>query len=370
MVMNIAFLFDDQSSQYPGMGKDIYEHFSLARDIYRKVSEATGIDVVDISFYGTPELLRDSKHAHVCLLALEMSIFNLLLSRNLRPDIAAGFSLGEYPALMAAGGLSFDDGVKTVFARGSLMSESASTKDGTMALIDGLTRDALEKILRQTGEHVSIASVNTESQFFISGERRKIEYLVDLTKERGAASLLLPVGGAFHSPYIEDVSIAFKERLQNVVFSHLRLPVIGNVQASVLSTPEEIYEDISEQLLSPVQWYKTILKMLELGVTTFVEIGPGHGLTGMVKKINSTVELLITKNVEELHRTIERLTEIIYAPSRTRGLVHKPELGVQNLPNDRAPLRMPIEDDAVQKTKALLEILQKREDSPSKQSKS
>lgn len=200
------------------------------------------------------------------------------------------------------------------------MSESAAKRNGTMALVEGLSREAIEKRMAQLGPDLHIACFNTDSQFFIAGDRPKIEQLVDVVKGEGLTAVMLPVGGAFHSPFVEDASILFKDTLKKTKFKNLEFPVIGNVTASIMTTPEQILADTMEQMLSSVQWYKTILKMLECGVTTFVEIGPGHGLTGMVKKVDSSVELMLTKSSEDLNRTIERLSTIMRStPGDVRG---------------------------------------------------
>ncbi|OQX20070.1 MAG: hypothetical protein BWK76_02630 [Desulfobulbaceae bacterium A2] len=303
--MKVGFLFNGQGAQCPGMGKDIYDHFPLAATFYRQVHDATGVDVAQLSFQASEESIKDSRTAQLCLLALEMSIFQILRQHTLHPHIVAGFSFGEYPALIAAGALPLDDGIRLVLARGTLMSESAARKNGAMALIEGLPRQALQRLMTPL-PRVYIACHNTKTQFFVAGEKEEIEQLVSTTKARGLTALVLPVGGAFHSPYIADAALRFQEILRTISFTSPRIPVIGNVHATPMTTTEEIAADTAAQMLSPVAWHATIVKMLELGTNTFIEIGPGHGLSAMVRKIDRQAEVMLTRNTQELGKVLTR----------------------------------------------------------------
>tara|TARA_B100000029_G_scaffold232837_1_gene230188 strand:+ start:1419 stop:2300 length:882 start_codon:yes stop_codon:yes gene_type:complete len=285
-----AYIFPGQGAQYPEMGLDLYNNSALAKDLFEKANALLEFNITEIMFSGSAEDLKQTKVTQPAIF-LHSVILAKTLGNNFNPDMVAGHSLGEFSALVANNTLSFEDGLKLVSARAKAMQKACDNNPGTMAAVLGLENNIVEDICEEIEGIVIAANYNCPGQLVISGEIKPITLACEKLKENGARrALVLPVGGAFHSPLMEDAKQELENAIKNTMFNKPMCPVYQNVTANAVSDETKIKENLISQLTSPVKWTQSVEKMIKDGGNNFIELGPGKILQGLVRKINSSVE--------------------------------------------------------------------------------
>jgi [acyl-carrier-protein] S-malonyltransferase len=286
-----AYVFPGQGAQYVGMGKDLYEKSTQARDLFEKANSILGFRITDLMFDGTEEDLRQTRVTQPAVF-LHSVILARVLGEEFKPDMVAGHSLGEFSALVANKVLAFEDGLKLVYARAQAMQKACEIQPSTMAAILGLDDESVERICKSIVNEVVVpANYNSPGQLVISGSIAGVELACEKLKEAGAKrALILKVGGAFHSPLMEPARLELAEAINNTKFTKGICPVYQNVTAQPVTDPEIIKVNLISQLTAPVRWTQIMQNMIADGAKSFIELGPGNVLQGLVKKVNKDIE--------------------------------------------------------------------------------
>jgi [acyl-carrier-protein] S-malonyltransferase len=307
----IAFLFPGQGSQSVGMGRDIAERDERAARLFAQADEVLGYALSRLCFEGPEEELRLTANTQPAILTTSMAVYTVFADAGIEPDYVAGHSLGEYSALTAAGALDFADAVATVHRRGLFMEEAVPAGQGAMSAVMGMEREALDAVCREVtreGHVVVPANYNCPGQIVISGHRAAVEEAGEKAKAAGARRVIpLAVSGPFHSPLMQPAAERLKDVLDTVTVRDARVPVVANVSASPVQRADEIRRSLVEQVASPVLWEDSVRWMLNQGVDTFVEIGPGTVLTGLVRKVERKVTAVSVQDMETLQAALETL---------------------------------------------------------------
>ncbi len=286
-----AYIFPGQGAQFTGMGKDLYENSEMAKALFERANDILGFRITDIMFAGTAEELKETKVTQPAVFLHSVILAKTL--ENFKPEMVAGHSLGEFSALVANGALSFEDGLKLVSQRAIAMQKACEIKPSTMAAVLGLDDRIVEEVCDSIDGIVVAANYNCPGQLVISGEFSAVEKACEAMKEAGAKrALLLPVGGAFHSPMMEPAREQLAAAIEATTFSTPICPVYQNVTASAVSDSEAIKKNLIIQLTAPVKWTQSVQQMIADGATSFTEVGPGKVLVGLVNKINKEVETI------------------------------------------------------------------------------
>ncbi|ADV96616.1 ACP S-malonyltransferase [Bacillus subtilis] len=309
----IAFLFPGQGSQFIGMGKELYEQVPAAKRLFDEADETLETKLSSLIFEGDAEELTLTYNAQPALLTTSIAVLEKFKESGITPDFTAGHSLGEYSALVAAGALSFKDAVYTVRKRGEFMNEAVPAGEGAMAAILGMDAEALKQVtdkVTEEGNLVQLANLNCPGQIVISGTAKGVELASELAKENGAKRAIpLEVSGPFHSELMKPAAEKLKEVLDACDIKDADVPVISNVSADVMTEKADIKEKLIEQLYSPVRFEESINKLIAEGVTTFIEIGPGKVLSGLVKKVNRRLKTIAVSDPETIELAIQTLKE-------------------------------------------------------------
>jgi [acyl-carrier-protein] S-malonyltransferase len=281
-----AYVFPGQGAQFTGMGKELYENSPLAKELFEKANDILGFRITDIMFEGTAEQLKETKVTQPAVF-LHSVILAKTLGADFKPEMVAGHSLGEFSALVANGALSFEDGLKLVSQRALAMQKACEITPSTMAAVLNLDDKVVEDICAAIDGVVVAANYNCPGQLVISGEYKAVELACEKMKEAGAKrALILPVGGAFHSPMMEPAREELASAIKATTFATPICPVYQNVTATAVSDPNEIKKNLIIQLTAPVKWTQSVQQMIADGATSFTEVGPGKVLVGLVNKIN------------------------------------------------------------------------------------
>ncbi|KYC66039.1 ACP S-malonyltransferase [Heyndrickxia coagulans] len=307
----IAFVFPGQGSQTVGMGQSVADANEKAAAVFQKADEKLGMDLSGLIQNGPLDKLTRTENAQPALLSVSTAILQVLQEAGIHADFTAGHSLGEYSALVAAGALSFEDAVYAVRKRGEYMDEALPNGAGAMSAVLGLGRGVLQEVAEEVsseGETVQLANLNCPGQIVISGTAAGIEKAGALAKERGAKRVLpLQVSGPFHSKLMEPAAEKFKAVLDGIAIRDAAVPVIANVDAEVETGAVDIKAKLIRQLYSPVLWEDSVKKMISLGVDTFIEVGPGKVLSGLIRKIDRSVKTYAVQDMETLEAAVGAL---------------------------------------------------------------
>jgi [acyl-carrier-protein] S-malonyltransferase len=281
-----AYIFPGQGAQYPGMGKDLYTNYPAAKELFDLADQVLGFSLSSIMFEGTAEELKETKVTQPAIFTMSV-IMAKLLGNDFKPDLVAGHSLGEFSALTAAGALSFEDALTLVSKRAMAMQKACETTPSTMAAILGLSDQQVEDICVSVDGIVVAANYNCPGQLVISGELTAVEKSCEKATQSGARrAIILPVGGAFHSPLMEPAREELAAAISATVFKTPICPVVQNSVAKAVQNPEEIKQNLIDQLTAPVRWTQSVQEMITLGATDYIECGPGKTLQGLIKKID------------------------------------------------------------------------------------
>ena len=299
-----SWIFPGQASQFVGMGKDLFDSTDVGKKYYNLANDILEVDIQDISFNGPEEKLKITKYTQPAIFIVSSVISHLLIENGHVPGCVAGHSLGEYSALKAAGGISFETGLELVKIRSNSMDKAGITNPGTMAAIIGLNMDSVVKLANsiKTNEVVVAANHNTENQIVISGNINAVNEFVSIAKENGARMAIpLNVSGAFHSSLMQPAREELADKLNSIQISDINIPLYSNVNAKPTMKGSEIKECLISQLESPVLWFDTINNMVSNGTLNFLEVGPGKVLSGLNKKINRDITTTNIGTFEELN---------------------------------------------------------------------
>jgi [acyl-carrier-protein] S-malonyltransferase len=308
--MKIAFVFPGQGSQHVGMGKDVYDNFEEAKEIYKTASDALGYDVAGLSFNGPENELNKTSRTQPGLLTASYAAYKILAERNVVPFCIAGHSLGEYTAVTAAGVISFADAVQITEKRGQYMQEAVPEGKGLMAAVIGLERDAVIKVCAsvQSG-YAAPANYNCPGQIVIAGEKNAVEEAMKLAGDAGAKRAIpLAVSVPSHCSLMKDASDKLASMLNDIQLHPAEIPIVNNADAAFLKDPQEIRSSLVRQLNQPLLWEDSVKAMIENGVDTFIEVGPKKVLSGLIKRIDGNVKIFNVEDVKSLEVTLNALS--------------------------------------------------------------
>ncbi len=308
----LAFLFPGQASQYSGMGKELAEKYPAARAVFDKADGALGFSVSQLCFEGSEEALKLTANTQPALLTVSVATYAILAEKGVAPDYVAGHSLGEYSAVVAAGGLGLADAVNLVRLRGAYMQEAVLPGEGAMAAILGLAPAQVAEICKKAadGQVVSPANLNSPEQTVISGHAAAVKRAVEIASASGAKrAVVLPVSAPFHCELMLPAQTRLAEDLRRAAFAPLRVPLVNNVDAEVVSSGEEVRQGLSRQVSLPVRWEECMRELIDQGVSTFVEVGPGRVLTGLLRQIDRSVHCFNVEDEKSLQTALEKLAQ-------------------------------------------------------------
>lgn len=306
----VAFMFPGQASQYPGMGKELAEKYSVARLVFEEADKALGFSISKMCFEGTEEDLKLTANTQPAILTVSTAAYRVLEEKGIAPDFVAGHSLGEYSALVAAGSLKFADAVKLVHKRGSYMQEAVPAGQGAMAAIMGLSPAVVVDACKRAadGEVCSPANLNSPEQTVISGNSGAVKRAVEIASQLGAKrSMVLPVSAPFHSALMMPAQQKLEKDLAATQLADLQVALVTNVDADTIRSGDEARSALVRQVSMPVRWEESMRLLLDEGVNTFVEVGPGRVLTGLMRQIERSVATLNVEDEKSLLATIEKI---------------------------------------------------------------
>jgi [acyl-carrier-protein] S-malonyltransferase len=308
----LAFLFPGQASQYCGMGRDLAANFPESKAVFDAADSALGFSITQTCFEGSEEALKLTENTQPAILTVSTAAYRALAGKGIVPDFVAGHSLGEYSALVAAGGVDFSAAVKLVHARGKYMQEAVPAGQGAMAAILGLSTTEVADICKKAAENdvVSPANLNSPEQTVISGSAAAVKRAVEIASQSGAKrAVILPVSAPFHCALMMPAQQRLEPDLRATEFSALKIPLITNVDAQGVTTGEEARDALIRQVTAPVRWLDSVREMIESGVTVFLEVGPGKVLSGLLRQIDRSVRVFNVEDSATLNSTMEKLAQ-------------------------------------------------------------
>lgn len=305
--MKTAFIFSGQGSQYAGMGKELYDNFDCVKNIFDRADKALGFSISQMCF-GEDERLNQTEYTQPALLTMSTAVAALMKEKGLKCDIAAGLSLGEYSALVEAGVMDFEEAVCLVRKRGRYMTEAVPAGQGGMCAVLNLDADKIQQACDSVKEigRCMIANYNCPGQIVMAGDKAAVEKAAEIVTELGAKrAVMLNVSGPFHTSLLKSAADKLNAELQNITLKDFNVPVVTNLTAEVVGDKSEVIDILTKQVMNPVKWEQSVRKMIELGVDTFVELGPGKTLASFVKKVSKEVAVY---NVEDI-KTLDKICE-------------------------------------------------------------